>query len=154
MFINLVKEDSTANFYKTKYDGKDADVIAIPLNDISGFLIQPVSIPKVNRLKENDIVFIVGFPDVAGEKHFQLTQFGKVIANSNLNSNYARFKNYPVEFINRRTSAGFSGSPVYVWPDTKKPPTLVGINAAVDMKNEINIFWRVEVLQQLFSSIP
>lgn len=154
MFINLFKDNGTNNFYRTNYNGTDADVIAIPVDDTSGFLIEPVAIPKINRLQKDDIVFIVGFPDVAGEKHFQLVQFGKVIPNPNIDSFYARFADYPVEFLNRRTSAGFSGSPVYLWPNTKKPPVLAGINAAVDIKNEVNIFWRVEVLQNLLTSIP
>lgn len=154
LFVDLINEDSTYNFYRTKYNGNDADVVAIPLSDLSAFLIQPIAIPKINKLKKNDIVFIAGFPAVADETHFQLLQFGKVIPNPKLNNTYKRFKDYPLEFISRRTSAGFSGSPISLWQNTRKSPVLAGVDAAVDIKNGISIFWRVEVLQSLLTSIP
>lgn len=154
LFVDLINEDSTYNFYRTKYNGNDADVVAIPLNDLRAFLIQPVAIPRTNKLKKDDIVFICGFPAVSDEAHFQLLQFGKIIPNPRLNDTYERFKDYPLQFINRPTSAGFSGSPVYVWTHTRKSPVLAGINAAVDVKNGISIFWQIEVLQNLLASIP
>lgn len=153
LYLNLIKEDGTNNFNTTKFNGDDADIIALPLKDISSFIIQPVTIPKKNRLKNNDIVFIIGFPNVVDDRHFQLAQFGNVIPNPDTNKAYEKFKNNLIGFVDRRTSPGFSGSPVYLWPNTKKAPVLAGINAAVDIKREISIFWRVEVLHNLLAAI-
>ena len=138
-------------YYRMKFSGKLADIMAIQIHDTSSFQFELVEyqVQPPYSPGNGDLIYLAGYP--LPLKDGPAIRVGKVLETDSVPT--TRQGKLPMYLIDLSSPGWYSGSPAFFWNPELNKPVLVGIIGNADEEENTGI-WRIDFLREMIDHLP